>query len=233
MLRALLLSGLFVFSQFTVPFRTAGAPGGVPTVVQSTTTGSSGSATTVTMPGTVAAGNILVAAIYQGIGTTLSFTDTQGSIAAALGSVNLATDGDTLTIVCAPITSSGADTLAFQVNGATGPALAVVYEVNGAICTQDVTAVHTNTTSVTACSSGAMTTSTANDFLIGNCGMDGTSTATVAAGSGWSGGLNAGNAGHPLLMSEYRVGTTPGSFTATSGTIPSQEQGTILVALKP
>lgn len=211
----------------------SGGGGGTPSVVQSLSTGSAGSSGTLTMASPVTAGNVLVAVIYQNLGTTLTFTDTQGSISAMLAAVDLATDGDRVAVACAPITSTGSDTLTFVSNGTNSAAFAVVYEVQNATCTQDVTAVHTNTTSATACSSGAMTTSTANDFLVGSCGTDTTQATTIAAGSGWSGGLNAGNPSHVGLMSEYRVGTSPGSFTATSGTITSEEQGTLLVALKP
>jgi hypothetical protein len=205
----------------------------VPSIVQSKSTGSSGSVTTLALTSPVTAGNVLVGVIYQGLGATLTFTDTQGSIATSLASVNLATDEDTLTIVCAPITSSGTDTLTFKANGSTGSVLATAYEVHNATCTQDVTAVSHNALASTSCNSGSMTTSTANDLLIGACGIDGTDTAAIMAGSGWTGALNAGNTGHPLLLSEYQIGTSPGSFTATSATIPSEEQGSLLVALKP
>lgn len=215
-----------------------GAPssgGSAPSVVQSISTGSSAAISGIVLTNPVTIGNILVVVMNWGpASATLTFTDTFFNAPTTLASATLATDDDVETIACAPITATGgADTVSFQVNGVSANVFAIVYEVANATCTQDVTAVHTNTTSATACSSGAMTTTTANDFLIAACSLDGTQTAAIAAGSGWSGALNAGNTGHPLLMGEYRVGTTPGSFTATSGTITSEEQATLLVALKP
>jgi hypothetical protein len=218
---------------YQVGCRTFSQPAaGVPSIVQSQSTGSSG-VSTLSLSTAVTAGNILVATIYGGnAGSTLSFTDSFGNTPTVLASAGLATDDDTIAVACAPIATGGTDTLSFTINGSGAAVQAAVYEVANATCTQDVTAVHTNTLSATSCSSGSMTTSTANDFLVGACGLDGTSTSTVAAGSGWT-GLNAGNGGHTFLLGEYRIGTSPGSFTATSGIIPSQEQGTLLVALKP
>jgi hypothetical protein len=208
--------------------------GTAPTIVQSKSTGSSGVVTTLTMTTPVTVGNILVAAMQVGAaGTTISFSDSFGNTPTTLASANLAADNDALAIVCAPITTGGADTLTFLGNGSISSGFAIVYEVHNAICTQDVTAVHSNTLASTSCNSGPMTTSTANDLLVGVCGVDGTGTTSSPAGVGWSGGLNGGNTGHPLLMSEYQIGTSPGSFTATSGTVASEEQATLLVAIKP
>jgi hypothetical protein len=210
--------------------------GGTPSVVQSQSTG--GVATFLSPTNPLTSGNVLVAAIYAGSpGDTLSFTDTLGNTATMIASGGLATDGDGIGIACAPIVNGGADTMTFTINGsaASDNAMAVIYEVANATCTQDVTAVSHNAGASTSCSSGPMTTTTANDFLVGVCGLDGTNTATITAGSGWSGGLNAAlsDPTRPVVMSEYRIGTSPGSFTATSGTIPSEEQATLLVALKP
>lgn len=236
LLSLLLLFPLTASAQWQIGQRSFTAPsgGGTPTIVQSQSTGSSGSTAGMVLTNAVTIGNILVAVMYGGsAGSTLTFNDSFTDVATMLASTSLATDDDTVAVACTPLSQSGAVTLSFLINGTGASVLATVYEVSNATCTQDVTAVHTNTLSATSCNSGAMTTTTANDLLIGACGLDGTSTTTVAAGSGWSGGLNAGNTGHPLLLGEYRIGTSPGSFTATSGTIPSQEQATLLVALKP
>lgn len=236
-MRTLLTLLLLFAGQWQIGQRSFTAPsgGGAPSVVQGQSTGSAGSAGTLTLTNTVTAGNILVAVLYGGSNatSTLTFTDSFSDTGSMIASSGLATDDDTIAIACSPIAATGADTLVFQVNGTNSPVLAIVYEVANATCTQDVTAVHTNTLAATSCNSGPMTTTTANDFLVGVCGLDGTQTAAIAAGSGWSGGLNAGNTGHPLSLGEYQIGTSPGSFTATSGTISSEEQGTLLVALKP
>jgi hypothetical protein len=236
-MRTLLTFLLLFTGQWQIGQRSFVAPSGgsIPTVVQSQSTGSSAAVSGIVLTNPVTPGNVLVVVMNWGpASATLTFTDTFANTPTTLASATLATDDDVETIACAPITASGGiDTVSFQVNGSSGNVFAVVYEVANATCTQDVTAVHANTTSATACNSGSMTTSTANDFLIGVCGLDGTQTAAITAGSGWSGGLNAGTTGHAVVMSEYRTGTSPGSFTATSGTITSEEQATLLVALKP
>jgi hypothetical protein len=223
---------------YTIGCRTfsQSSAGGVPSVVQSQSTGSGGGESSLSPTSSITVGNVLVAAIYGGApGDTLSFADDLGNTATALASAGLATDADGIGIACAPITNGGADTLHFTVNGTLTAVNAVAYEVSNATCTQDVTAVSHNSLASTSCNSTAMTTTTANDFLVAVCGNDATNTATITAGSGWSGGLNAALSGptRPVVMSEYRIGTSPGSFTATSGTFTSEEQATLLVALKP
>lgn len=213
--------------------------GAAPTVIQSLSTGTTAATSGLILSSPVTIGNILIVVMYSGPASiTLTFTDTFLNTPTALASTTLSTDDDKLTIGCAPITATGgADTVSFFVNGVSANITATIYEVHNSTgaCTQDVTAVHSNTLSATSCNSGPMTTTTANDLLIGACGLDGTITSgSIAAGTGWSGGLNAGVTAHPAqLMSEYRAGTTAGSYTATSGTIASEEQATLLVALKP
>jgi hypothetical protein len=234
---------LFLFAlllQWTLPQHvvhpSSSGGGSAPSIVQSKSTGTGGSTGSLALTSSVTAGNVLLATIYGGsAASTLTFTDSLGNTATMIASTSLATDDDTVAIACAPVATSGSDTLTFKINGSSGLVLANIYEVHNSTgaCTQDVTAVHLNTTGATACNSGSMTTSTANDLLIGAGGLDGTQTTTIAAGSGWSGGLNAGNTGHPLLLGEYQIATSPGSFTATSGTIASEEQATVMVALKP
>jgi hypothetical protein len=211
-------------------------PAAAPSIVQSQSTGTVENTLVVTNP--ITAGNILVAAIYGGApGDTLSFTDTLGNSASMIASSGLATDQDGLAVACAPITTGGSDIMTFTVNGTQTDVLAVVYEAHTThgTCTQDVTAVSHNALASTSCNSTAMTTTTANDLVVGVCGLDGTNTSTITAGSGWLGGLNVqlNSPTRPIVMSEYQIGTSPGSFTATSGTFASEEQATLLVALKP
>ncbi|HEX4286633.1 MAG TPA: hypothetical protein VHZ28_16185 [Terracidiphilus sp.] len=230
------INGIPVTTGFQFDGITLTPPGGggsAPTVVQSKSTGTLAEFVDLDTP--LTAGNVLVAAIYGTPGHTLSFTDSLGSAATMIASSELTTDGDGIAIACAPITAGGSDTLTFTDNGSGANVPAVIYEVHNATCTQDVTAVKSNTLASTSCNSGAITTTTANDLLIAVCGTDATNTATITAGSGWSGGLNAqlDSPTRPLVMSEYQIGTSPGSFTATSGTFTSEEQATLLVALKP
>lgn len=207
----------------------------IPSVVQTFNTGLIAQSTTLAATG-ITAGNILVSVQYWGGGAAglLDFTDTLGNTSTRLATTALTTDGDTEAIVCAPITTGGTDLISFRESSTVVSQRAVVYEVHNATCTQDVTAVKDNTLAATSCNSSAMTTTTANDFLVVACGGDGTSTSSIPAGSGWSGGTNTGNGGTQfIMMSEYQIGTVAGSYTGTSGTIPSQEQATLLVALKP
>jgi hypothetical protein len=207
--------------------------GTTPTFVQSQSTGTS-SATSVAFSSSVTAGHAIIATFYSGNGanSTLSFTDSQGNTFAILKSASLETDGDTLAIGCAIAGSTGADTVSF--GGPGGADRGTIYEYSNTTCTQDVTAVGSNTTGATTCNSGALTTATANDLLVAICGDDGSQTTAEAAGSGWSNVLNAANAGAYFLMSETRVATTTGSYTGTSAALTTaMEQTSIIVALKP
>lgn len=233
----LIFLAMFQYTPAGPVFQTSGGGGGGPTVVQSQPTNNS---STVTYSTPITVGNILVLGFYAGANTdTLTATDTLGNTFVTLSPTpfGLGTDADGLAIVCAPITTGGSDTVQFKVNGSGTNAWSVAYEVHTThgTCTTDVASAHSNTLASTSCNSGAMTTTTANDFLVSVCGLDGTNTSTITAGSGWSGGLNANLTGptRPIVMSQYQVGTTPGSYTATSGTIPSEEQATVLVAIKP
>lgn len=216
-----------------------GGGGGTNTIVQSKSSGSAGGTSTFALTSPPTVGNILVAIIYQNPGNTLAFTDTYVNTGTQLAFIELAADGDRVALACAQVTATGggADTVVFSVNGVTGPtALGTIYEIHNsthtATCTVDGTYASHNSTGATACNSTAMTTST-TDVLFGGCGLDGTATATITAGSGWTNGLNAGNTGHPLLLTEVQLGATAGSYTATSATIPSEEQGSLVVALTP
>jgi hypothetical protein len=207
--------------------------GPTPILVQSNTTGTA-SDTGLGYSSPVTAGHALIATFYSGNGPnqSLTFTDSQGNAWTILKSASLETDGDTVAIGCAIAGSTGADTVSF--NGLGGADRGTIYEYSNATCTQDVTAVSSNTTGVTSCNSGPLTTATANDLLVAACGDDGNQTTAEAAGSGWSNGLNAANAGSYFLMSETRVATTPGSYTATSAAFTTaMEQASIIVALKP
>jgi hypothetical protein len=205
--------------------------GSTPTFVQGKSSGTA-NALTVAFSSSVTAGNAIVVGVYSGNGggQSITFTDSQGNAFTTAASVSLATDDDTIAVGCAIAGSTGSDTITFHTAG--GASRGTAYEFSGVTCTQDVTAKSSNTTGATSCNSGSMTTSTANDLLIGFCGTDGTQTTAIAGGSGWSNVLNASNGGSVFLMSESRTATTPGPFTATSGTISVQEQAAVLVAYK-
>jgi hypothetical protein len=204
-----------------------------PVRVQNTSTGLSSDASTLAFTSNVTSGNALYAVVFDGggPGQTLSFTDSQNNTWTTIKSASLATDGDTIGIGCAIAGSSGADTVTFKVNGSTQAVAASVYEVSNATCTPDATPVSSDTTAQTACNSGSLTTATANDLLLGFCGLQ--HNQTLSAGSGWSYGSNAGTGGSPDSLGEIQIATTTGAYTATSATYStSAEQATIEVAFK-
>lgn len=213
----------------------AGTP---PSVVQSVNTGLIAQSPTIGING-LTAGNVLITVQYWGSGSAgiLDFTDSLGNTSTRLASAALAVDGDTMAIICAPITTGGNDIISFRESSTIVTMRAVVYEVHNSTgtCVQDAAPVSSNPVGhVTSCNSGSITTTTPNDLLIVACGGDGTSTSAIPAGVGWSGGANTGNGGTQFIqMSEWQIATTPGPYTGTSGTIASQETSALTVALKP
>lgn len=84
----------------------------------------------------------------------------------------------------------------------------------------------------TACNSGALTTATPNDILIGFCGLQHSQT-TLSAGSGWSHGSSSGVSSGINALGEIQIAATTGNYTATSSSYAtSSEQATIEVAFK-
>jgi IPT/TIG domain len=200
----------------------------IPPVIQENT---GVSASTLAYNSNVTAGHALYAAFfdYMAANQTLTFSDSQGNTWTTVASANMSHDGDTIAIGCTVANSSTADTVSFYVNGSpySSPRGMVIYEVGGTTCTPDVAPVSSNTTSATSCTSGALTTSTANDFLFGFCTSLAANTPTV--GSGWSNGI-----GTAYVIGETQVAANTGAYTATSaGWATATEQATILVAFKP
>lgn len=231
---AILLFSTVAGAQYVPMAFNAGGAAAAPAYVQSATTGTAGEATTVTLAGIVAP-HALYATQYNGGGSgqALTFSDSQGNAWTTIASANLVGDGDTIALGCAIASMSGSDTVTLKSAGTASLAFGILYEVSGSTCTPDVAAVSSNTTGVTACSSGSLTTATANDMLVGTCGLS-TPQTPFAAGSGWSHGLNAGSSGTNLdLMGELQLAASTGSYTATSGSLSSTEQAAIEVAFQP
>jgi hypothetical protein len=206
-----------------------------PSFVQGNTTGDTSNSTTLSFSSNVTAGNALYAAVFDGSGSghTLTFIDSQGNSWTTIASASLATDGDTIAVGCAIAASSGADTVTFAVNGSTTALVGSVYEVANATCTSDVTPISLDTLAQTACNSGSLTTATANDLLFGFCGIA-HNQPSLSAGSGWSDGSSSGSESLVYGLGELQIGSTPGSYTATSATYPdgTSEQTTIEIAFK-
>lgn len=210
------------------------AGGQTPTFVQSATTGTSSTSSTLAFPSNVTAGDALYAVIYDGSSSTdtLTFTDSQANSWTTTKSASLTTDGDTIAVGCAIAGASGSDRVTFKVNGSTAANFGSVFEVANATCTPDVTPISSDTSAQTACNSGSLTTVTANDLLVGFCGLQNQQT-SLSPGSGWSSGSTSGTGGEIYALGEIRVATTTGAYSATSSTYgQSSEQGTIEVAFK-
>lgn len=210
-----------------------------PSYIQSTSTGLSGSSSTITLSGIVA-GHALYIAVADGNGSseTITFTDSMGATWTTPSfslqtAANLAVDADTLAVGCAIAPSSGTDTVTVLVNG-TAPLynnVAVLYEYANSTCTLDGSAVSSNTLNPTVCTSGPLTTATSNDLLFGFC--DAVSNGTFSPGSGWLEGATAGESGKQFVLGETQLGSTIGNYTATSSTLTTaSEQGTIEIAFK-
>ncbi len=206
-----------------------------PAFVQDNTTGSSSASTTLSFSTNVTNGNALYAAVFDGngVGDILTFTDSQGNSWSTVKAANLATDGDTIAVGCAIAGSSGADTVTFAINGSTAALVGSVYEVSNATCTPDVNPISLDTTAQTACNSWSLTTATVNDLLFGVCGIS-HNQPSLSAGTGWSDGSSAGSGALVYGLGELQIGSSPGSYTATSAAIPNgtTEQTTIEIAFK-
>jgi hypothetical protein len=201
----------------------------VPTFVQSQAT--NGGASTLAFASNVTAGDALYVIYYWGASRT--FADSQSNTWTTSKTGALVDDGDTIGVGCAIAGSSGPDTVTFLANGAPASVLGVIYEVKNATCAQDVAAVTTDTLAQASCNSGALTTATANDLLVGMCGLA-TPQPSFSAGSGWSDGTTFSSNNGIDGVAELQVATLPGSYTMTSGTYsPAGEQGAIEIAFLP
>ena len=183
------------------------------------------------------AGDALYCLVVDGGGPNESdgCSDSQGNTWKSVATVSLSTDEDTVTLACAIAGTSGADTVSFMLSGTVGKAYGNIYQVHNSTCTLDVPAVSSNTQSVTSCNSGPLTTLTANDLLIGECGA---THGPEVAGSGWSDAVTSGyGASTPAITNfgELQVASTIGSYTAASGnffpaSVGPREQATLEAA---
>jgi hypothetical protein len=185
----------------------------------------------------VTAGNNIYVVVFDGAGsgTTISATDGQSNTYTLNKTANLATDLDTVGVLCAPIASSGALTVTPHSNGGTLTGGIIIYEVSGGTCTTD----GSNSQNVvagppTSCDSQSITTAFANDVLVGLCGTAHTNE-TFTLGTGWSHleqvGTQAGNDNN--LGGEIIVGSnSAGSFDAQMSYTNGAEYAAIIVAYK-
>jgi hypothetical protein len=206
-----------------------------PAFVQGNNTGSTSEFSTLAYASNVTAGHALYAAFFDGSGSghTLTFSDSQGNSWTTIKSASLTSDGDSIAVGCAIAGASASDTVTFIVNGTASTVIGSVYEVSNSTCTTDATPISSDTTAQTVCSSGSLTTTTANDLLFGFCGLS-HNQSSLTAGSGWVDGLASGSSGLVYGLGELKIASTAGSYTATSATFPSGsgEQATIEIAFK-
>lgn len=206
-----------------------------PVFVQAQTTPTGNGVSTVSYSANVTAGDALYAISYDGSasGAVLTFSDSQSNVWTTSRSGSLNTDGDTIAIGCAIAKTTGSDTVTFLANGNPASVLGVVYEVKNSTCVEDVPAVSSDTGSQTSCNSGSLTTTTANDLLVGMCGLANEQT-SLSAGSGWSSGETFGDTQGISGLAELEIAATPGSYAATSAAYSNTgEQGSLLVAFEP
>jgi hypothetical protein len=245
---SLILSLIFAPAQkLSGPVKIAGpvtipAPstsGNIPAFVQSVAcVGSSTCAIAVTN-----SGDALYGILYNGggAGLTLTFTDSQLNSWATTAPTgtgpnppnnSLNVDGDTTAIGCAIAGSAGADTITAKIPSGPFIARMVFYEISGATCTVDAS----NSSNVVAgspSSSGPITTTFSNDFIISSTGIDTLGNA-FTVGAGWTNlkEADATHANNPLA-GEIKVGTnSPGSFTGTMTYTAGSEYASIIVAYK-
>jgi hypothetical protein len=206
-----------------------------PAFVQSNVTGAYSTGNVVAFSSNVTAGHALYAMVFDGNGSgdTLAFSDSQGNSWATTASANVATGFTTLAIGCAIAGSSGSDTVSISVNGSAAVVGIVAYEFSNATCTPDVTPVSSDRTSQTACSSGPLTTTAANDLLIGFCGVPNFEP-SFSAGNGWSDTTQITYQTYgALAIGEAQIASSAGAYTATSQTFASSnDEATIEVAFK-
>jgi len=205
-----------------------------PTFVQSNSTGETVEASTLAYTSNVSAGDALYCFMFDGSGPNHSngCADSQGNTWNTVASVSLGTDGDTVTLACAIAGTSGPNTVTFKVQGATTAVIGGIYQVHNATCTLDGSPVQSNTLGASACNSGSLTTSRANDLLVGVCGAG---ASTMTSGNGWSDGLAIGVDDYTITLGELQVASTIGSYTATSSTFSNTntEQATLEAAFLP
>ena len=218
---------LFVLALFCLALHAQNTPG----FVQSRgsgldITGNTGLAYT----SNVTAGNALYAYIWDGsgAGNTEAFTDSQGNMWSVVKTQSLATDGDTTAMACAIAGSSAADTVHFTLagSGTVASGNLTIWEVSNSTCTTNGS--NSANTTGTTCSSGSITTTVANDFLLGGCGTA-SGNAGFTVGGGWS-HLTTTTSGN-FAASQMQVGTSTGMYTSTM-TMTNLEYASMIVAFK-
>lgn len=199
----------------------------VPAYIQAKGVGASSS---LAYPQNIVSGWTLLVYIYDGsgAGNTLTATDSLGTSFSQIATKNLATDGDTTTVLCGIASSGGADTVTFKKGGVTTNMTGVVImAVANGTCTTDATPTTSDTNAVTTCGNGTqtITTSTANDLILTFCGSQ--HNATFTSGSGWTRQIT----GNLVANVTMQVGGAS-TYTASDTYSVSGENATIMVALK-
>jgi hypothetical protein len=200
--------------------------GGISFVQVKSTVATSSSAVTITMPAAQTAGNLNVVAVMWGdtTSTVSSVTDSKGNVyALALGPTKAT--GLTSAIYYAKNIAAGSNTVTVTFNQPASFPNVNVMEYSGLSTTSPLDVASGATGSGTSASSGSVTTTSANELIIG--AGNPTSTFT-AAGTGFSNRIINSFGG----ISEDKVVSSTGSYNATA-TLTSGTWVMQMVAFKP
>ena len=210
----------------------ASGPSGAPPV-QANTSGGTGGSTTNTQPFTqaVAAGNVLVLYIFNGTDLTTTITNI------AWSGVN---SGTFVATPLSPINGTARRmwcyTAQITTPGATGVVVTFSASINSVVAFAEYPGVTTMDGEVaangtgTAINSGNLTTTNANDLLVGGIFVTTSGGGTLSAGSGFTLRVNNASTSHRGL--EDQNVTAAGSYAATASYSSSQTWIAHLLALK-
>lgn len=212
----------------------------IPTIVQSTTI-NCGVATTCakgfTNPAT--AGNYVIVGTWDGSAASVTpiYTDSGGNSYSVAKQCNLATDGDTIAMGYAKIATTGPLTVTFADSGANGNKRMWIMEVSNLAASSvlDQTSSCANQTAVTQLSTGSITSTQANTFLLAFFSNAGTASNTgYAAGPGYTIVNTIVSGGTTREANEFQNVTSIGTYNASisMNSAGAMEMGGFLVNFK-
>ena len=202
------------------------------TFVQSNGGAGVAGSTGVAFSSNVTVGDYVYAALFDGngVGDTLSFSDSQGNSWTNATTTNLNLDGDTMAVACAQVSSTGADTVNFSVGGNSSlTGYLVVYEAQGASCTVDKIASLDNQTATTTCATPQITTTNAKDLLLTSCGQQHNGLYSSGAGGSHIQNVTSTAANNTVAL-EMQTSTATSTFKGkmTSAASSSEQLGIIV-----
>jgi|GEM_PF-3610138 len=198
---------------------------------------------TQTSASSVNPGDTVIVHVFCGANPcTVTVSGSRGETYTSLRGQALATDGDFTQAWCGNPTGTGTDDISVSHSGAVGLGFIAIH-VTGASCTTDGIN-SSNTTCSSACTSGNITTTLANDFLVGLYGNTNNFSTSVALGTGWSnlgctrttdGAFLTGascSGQRTITAVETQLASTAGTYAATFNASVSDETAIIVIALR-